>query len=531
MTAATLAPEPTMRAPSGRLGSARRGSTLDAAWAPLAFGLLTAALQWLVWRSFHGVPAISDEASYLLQARLFAHFRWTAPPPPIREFFEQAHVLVSPGIASKYPPGHALLLALGVMVGLPGLVPVVLTGVTAGLVFSITRRLTSAHAALLAWMLWTFAPVPEGFRPSYFSQMTTATTWVAGWWALLRWRDDPRTRWLVLLSTLAAWCAITRPLTAVAYAIPTGTAALVLVRRRRAWRAASIALVAGMAIIMILPLWSWRTLGTPLHTPYVAYDRTYLPFEHLGFGDNGGRTPTWLPTDLYRQFDSYVTVHADYRRATLPHELRERVRWIWTFTFGGASWAAIIGLFIPVGVLALGIEGLVGAACAVMLVLAYLLYAHVAIWMVYYYEAAAPLCVLAAAGVARALTLVRRPPSFERRALLAASLISLPFALATIGRIRAHKLQMTRSQSIFSSASARLPHLPAIVFVRYATNHPAQASLIDNDPDLPHAAVWKVYDRGAADDARLRALAPERHAYLYDEASGAFVDLENGAAP
>jgi hypothetical protein len=35
---------------------------------------------------------IHDEIAYVLQANIFAHFRWSAPSPPIPAFFEQAHV-------------------------------------------------------------------------------------------------------------------------------------------------------------------------------------------------------------------------------------------------------------------------------------------------------------------------------------------------------------------------------------------------------------------------------------------------------
>jgi len=77
-----------------------RAKLLESRWAPLVAGAIATAFQWLIWRTLNGVPVISDEASYLLQAKLFAAFRWTAPAAPIREFFEQAHVLITPIVAS-----------------------------------------------------------------------------------------------------------------------------------------------------------------------------------------------------------------------------------------------------------------------------------------------------------------------------------------------------------------------------------------------------------------------------------------------
>jgi hypothetical protein len=494
---------------------------------------LAAAFQWLIWRTLNGVPVISDEASYLLQAKLFAAFKWTAPAAPIREFFEQAHVLITPIVASKYPPGHALLLALGAMVGKPGLVPVLLSGVTAGLLFAITRRLANGPIAALAWLIWCFAPVPEGFRPSYFSEATTAATWVAGWWALLRWRDDGRTRWLVMLSLLVAWCAITRPLTAVAYAIPTGAVALTLIVQRRAWRQMTTAVAAGLVVVAILPLWNWRTLGDARRSPYAAYTEAYIPFEHLGFGDNGRRTPTDLPPDLYRQFAPYELVHARYTRATLVAEAGQRAYHVWYWFLGRSTWTAILSVFVLLGIAAGGVPGLIASGAAVALWLAYLPYAHAPSWTLYYYEVLAPLAFLAALGVGRAAALVvaRRMPAIEgwstpkaRRVVVGVTVVCLPFALASAGACRANKSKIAAAQTAFAREVKRIP-TPAIVFIRYSQNHVVHASYVANDPQLAKAPVWLVYDRGD-DDARLRAVAPQRRAFLFDEATWRMVPLQ-----
>jgi hypothetical protein len=531
MTAATMpAPRVASTEPPA-IAAPRRAGLLAAPWAPFFAGVLTAAMQWLVWRSFKGVPAISDEAAYALQAKLFAHFRWTAPAPPIREFFEQMHVLMSPVVASKYPPGHSLLLAFGAALGMPGLVPVLLGGATGGLLFALARRVGNEYVALLAWLMWTCLPVQEGLRPSYFSEVTTTVTFLLGWWALLRWRDDNRTGWLVLLSVATAWCAVTRPITAVAYAIPTGAVTLAMIRRRRAWRPAMIAIVAGFVVVAILPLWNWRTTGSVLTSPYLAYDHVYLAFEHLGFGDNGGRAPTWLPRDLYYQVAGFANVHAQYTPGTMPHELLLRLRYTWIAYFGNATWSVMLSAFIVVGIFVAGVENLVILATVVTLYAVHLVYAYPASWTIYYYEIIAPLCFLAALGVWRAIQMIAAlrgrtaSPSFARRTMIGVALTCLPFALATQGSKRSGKAAMTWGQTSFARGAERLP-TPAIVFIRYAPNHLNQASLVDNDPDFAHAAVWKVYDRGDAENARLRALAPERKAFIYDEASRTFYALK-----
>ena len=80
---------------------------------PIIVGAATALFMAWLWGGLDQVAVIHDEAAYLLQAKLYASGHWTAPGPPLPEFFEQYHVLVTPRLTPKYFPGHALMLVPG----------------------------------------------------------------------------------------------------------------------------------------------------------------------------------------------------------------------------------------------------------------------------------------------------------------------------------------------------------------------------------------------------------------------------------
>src|SRR5581483_2245593 len=59
-------------------------------------------------------PVFQDEYSYLLGGETLAKGRLANPTHPMWRFFETMHVNMQPAYASKYPPGQAVFLALGI---------------------------------------------------------------------------------------------------------------------------------------------------------------------------------------------------------------------------------------------------------------------------------------------------------------------------------------------------------------------------------------------------------------------------------
>jgi hypothetical protein len=254
-------------------------------WAPVVAGVISALLTWFVWGSLNEGGVVHDERAYLLQARIFARGEWTGTPPPLATFFEQMHVFIDPRLAAKYPPGHALLLVPGVWLGVPGLVPVLIGGLSGALIFLIARQVVGAVPALAGWALWSTSVPSLQWRASYFSQTTGGVLWLLSLWALLGWRRDRRWHQLAIVVTAIAWMYLTRPLTAVAVALPLGVVILGdLLRDARRWRQLAIALVLSVPIVLLNFLWQEGTSGHWLSNPYPEYSRVYFPFDKPGFG-------------------------------------------------------------------------------------------------------------------------------------------------------------------------------------------------------------------------------------------------------
>jgi hypothetical protein len=499
---------------------ARLGDPLGSRWAPLVFGVITAALVWWVAGSLTRPAVIHDEAAYLLQAGIFARGWWALPAPPYPEFFEQFHVLVTPALAAKYPPGQALALVPGVWLGAPMLMPVVLGGVTGALIFALARRMAGGWVGLLTWLVWVGAASSIYRRATYLSEDTTSAAWLVAWWALLEWRARGRTRFLVLVAVAVGVVAITRPLTAVALALPIGSVVVSMAWPRRVWKPLAVAAAAGSAVVAILPAWNAHVTGDWRVSPVAAYTRAYLPWDRPGFGVQGGRATRVLPADLVAVGSVFYTWHADFTPRALPGVLYGRLKAIALDMWAGRALALVP--FALIGLWALGVEGWFALASFATLVLCYLCYAHPPAYTVYYLEAEPVLAFVTAFGVVTTIAAIverRRSRAIGARATFVVAGVAIAlmaWAVPTLREVRLLDAIEVGYQRAAAAVFAQIHDPKAIVFVRYGPGHNPNMSLVRNVPDPAEARVWVVYDRGA-EDARLLRLARDRVGYVFDE--------------
>lgn len=512
---------------------------LSRRWVPVIIGIITAVFFAWVWGGLNQVAVIHDEAAYLLQARLYAGFHWTAPGLPIPEFFEQYHVLVTPVLTPKYFPGHAIMLIPGIWLGLPGLMPVLMLGLCGALIFVVARRLTNPWVGLISWLLWMTAPGVASFMPGYLSETTTSTFWMLGWLGLLLWLEDGRQRWLNMVALSIGIGLLTRPLTMLVYALPIGIVVLVRVWRRKSWRELAVPFGIGFACLGVWMIWCYTTTGSPLHTPWELYRREYIPDDRMGFGLSGQHPLRALNADM-TTFNEFVqSQHRDYTLASVPQQLWERV-----LAIAENMWAtrAMFLFLAAVAIITTSGAFWFAIASSVVLVLAYLSYAHGPKWAVYYIEMQPVLAFATAVAWWRFESLLanrklawalRTTPAVTPNAVFA-MLVSVALLMPYITRraswVAEHKVEGQAYHRDFRDMLARVPGNHIMVFVRYELHHSPHKSLVTNAPDLASARVWTVYDRGA-DNLRLMKLDPHRTPYLFDEAHRVLVPLDSAGMP
>ena len=476
--------------------------------APYLAGLVSALAIWWVWGAFSPRPLVQDEISYVLQSRIFATGHWTVPSPPLHGFFQQPHVLTFPAVASKFFPGHALLLTLGALIGWPPLVPLLLTGITGALLFALVRRVTSEWVALFTWLVWIGDPINLRFRPGYYSEVTSETMWLLAWWALLEWRTSRRRGWLLALAAAVAWGAITRPLTMVAFAVPIAVVVIGDTIRNHSWRDLAYALALGVVILGIVPLWSARTTGDWRLSPQTFYSRNYLPYDKPGFGLDSTPPLRPLARPNYYVYAGFRGGHVEHTPANLPRIAFERLSAI-----AHAEWSGprlVLVPFVLVGVASMSAEVVFALVCALALFAGYLSYGHWALWTLYYFETMPVLALLAGLGVWRVSTRLR-----HRASTLAAVVLALlaAFELQTWRRVHVADASFDRA---FYQKLANLPARAAVVFVHYDDRLPAHADLVANSPHLAQDSIWVVNDLGTRDSALMRFARPRVPIAFYE---------------
>jgi hypothetical protein len=238
--------------------------------ATLAFSLL----------ALNGRPALLDSASQLLQARYLASGAWAGPALPAIEFWDFQYMLgTEAGWVSQYPPGHILLLSLGLRLGMVWIVgptllaaTVFVTAMVGEAILTETRAVARAGALLLA-----LSPFAIAHAGSYMNHVTAALGAAVAVYAALR-ALRGHWGWACLLGTSIGLMVVTRPLFGLVMGVVATLGSWLLSQRRLVGRELGIrvgAVLAGGAPWAVFLFWyNLRFFGSPFRFGYTASQGT-----------------------------------------------------------------------------------------------------------------------------------------------------------------------------------------------------------------------------------------------------------------
>ncbi len=264
----------------------------------LAVFLLAASVSWGV---FESVPHLEDEHANYFQAKVFASGRLVNHLQEPYDAFYIPFAIVRGGKQFiKYPPGYPLILAVGLLIGQPWLINVLIAVLGILSCYLLGRDLFGPETGLLAAALGALSPMFILLSGAFLSNMTTLAVLTLFAWAFLRSRkqedphDHPARRGAFALAAggLMGLALITRPYTSAIIGLPFAILAMSdLIRRPGEFfpiylRMAFLFLLVGA----LLPLFNLAVTGSPFTNPY----QLWWPYDTVGFGPDVGRNGhTW----------------------------------------------------------------------------------------------------------------------------------------------------------------------------------------------------------------------------------------------
>ena len=242
-------------------------------------------------RVFGRMPNLIDGIAQLTHARYMAAGHLGGPADLDIGFWHvQNMVLTEAGWFSQYPPGHALILAGGMVLGQLWLTGPVLMGVTAALLVPTFERLLPDRVAeaRIAAVLAAFSPLLLVHAATYMNHVTAALLGALALYFALRSRDGGA-GWAIGAGAAVSVLAAVRPLTAVV--MMTVVLSVWLLARSGVGRLARLcagATLGGLPFLIPHLLYNRHAFGSALT---FGYDRTWGPSHSLGFGTDPWGNP------------------------------------------------------------------------------------------------------------------------------------------------------------------------------------------------------------------------------------------------
>lgn len=233
------------------------------------------------------IPHVLDSIAQLFHAKIFKMGKLYASLPPQKEFFDYTHVINDTRWYSQYPPGHTLLLMLGLFLGVPWLIGPLVGTLSLFIFYRLVKEIYRDHQTTYLSSLFLFLSPFFLFMSS--SHMNHNSTLFFMLFFLYCYQRTFSSHSLVypLMSGLALGYAINiRPLTAAAVSVPFIFNLVFSSYKKRNIQTKKLILFFMCLSIMIalLLVFNDRTNGNPF---LFGYQKKYQTLGFVGHAQGG----------------------------------------------------------------------------------------------------------------------------------------------------------------------------------------------------------------------------------------------------
>jgi|GEM_PF-5634926 len=256
-----------------------------------------------------GIPVSNDGPSYVIQAKLFASGMMSAPGIEDDGFVYRAMMMNGERVYSKYAPGHALMLAIGVLTGSAWNITPLLGALALFFAFNAADAAYGRRVAIVSSLFMLSAPVFILTSATEISEVSDLFFLSGFTWCFIRGLNGRKPRWAMAAGMFLGLAFVTRTLTAMMYSGPFiafGAASLVVQWRRGktdASRAVGAFATGFMLLALIYPAFNAAQTGDPFQAPYLLYQTDDSPLLTLSDACDGFWGPTCIASTLWERID------------------------------------------------------------------------------------------------------------------------------------------------------------------------------------------------------------------------------------
>ncbi len=307
------------------------------------------------------VPGAPDEFSYLLLSDTFAHGRLTNPSNPMWVHFEALHILWQPTYTAQYWPAQGMMMAVGqAFLGHPFWGVWLSVGLMCAAITWMLQAWVGEGWALLGGLLAVIRFASFNYWDnSYWGGAVPAIGGALVLGALPRLKQGHRVRNALLMGAGFAILANSRPYEGLFFGVPVAVALLVWLWKLKrpelgvVLKRAMVPLLAVLALTVVaMGYYFWRTTGSPLVPPYLAYVHKYEPVPYFSW-QSIGRIPTYRHLQLRRYFvdADLVGYHLSRTLAGRTAMVLGRFALMWSFYLGFIFTLPLllVSIFLPYG--------------------------------------------------------------------------------------------------------------------------------------------------------------------------------------